>query len=282
MKVLIDIPSEEINKIHTEVSNSGGKVLAVGKDMSLLFYTRDDAAGALKVAGLLDKVLEVYNREEIIDSFLRKVQDSFDADLPVNYEYLLVIAKLVASDYNGRVRLLAQLPVDTANYKEKQELIHDGIKPIDAHNEVEVNEIRVSLWDAVLSLAKDIGELMKNPVEDNLARLQAGIDFLREKEKEIDTRLFITFNVVDRNALKAILYPTVMPFDFDKEKDYLFASVTGLDSFKAFIDDLHKCSAHMDGDFLTVLRNNIIDYINRPYGGKCAYAMKAVLKACEK
>lgn len=281
MKVLIDIPSEEITNFETHINDYKGKVIGYGKNLALAYYTRDDAASALKHGGISDNVLAKYDREEIIDAMLRKVQDAFDADMPVDYKRFVAIGGMVAYDYNERLRLIKDLPADTEDYQRKAGLILDGVKPIDPTNDAEINLLRVELWEAVANFAQDMLDYLKNPVQEQLDKLQAGVAFIFDKEKDIDTRLFITVNVMDKNALKAILFPTVMPFEFDKERDYFFASASGLDSFKAFLDDLNKTLVSGNADLVPLIKNTVSDYLSRPFGGKAAMALKAVLKkAC--
>ena len=201
--------------------------------------------------------------------------------MPVDYKRFVAIGGMVAYDYNERLRLIKDLPADTEDYQRKAGLILDGVKPIDPTNDAEINLLRVELWEAVANFAQDMLDYLKNPVQEQLDKLQAGVAFLFDKEKDIDTRLFITFNVMDKNALKAILFPTVMPFEFDKERDYFFASASGLDSFKAFLDDLNKTLVSGNADLVPLIKNTVSDYLSRPFGGKAAMALKAVLKkAC--
>ncbi|WP_303814227.1 hypothetical protein [Selenomonas ruminantium] len=279
MKLLVDIPDEELDMVKTFISEHNGKMLQNGYDISVIYFTPQDAASALQIEGLNEKTLAFFDREKIIRDVLYKVKECFEADIPMNFEKFCVIASIVAHDYNERFSLVTTLPQETDDYEYRKTLLVNGLKPINIQNEAEVNEIRIALFEAVQSLATDVEQFMVKLNKESYTKLLAGLDFIEGMIKEIEDRLYLSTNIMDKERAKAILFPTVMPYDFKKESDYVFASSSGLDSFCSFFEDL-KISVKNSHDFKQIkeyIHEAVMAFLNRPFGGKMALVMKNVL-----
>lgn len=280
MKIMLDIPSDEFHTLQEFLPECKGKILKNGLDVSLRFFTPQDAMTALKAGGLQDDVLDYFDRETIIGDVLRKTTESFTADIPVNYERFALIAHIVAMDYNERFLLIQELPEDEKDFKRKKRLITDGLKPIDLGNPAEINEIRVALLEAMQELGHDIELFLGESSEDNRTKVQAGLDFIYDLGIEIDNRLFLSSNIMDKEGIKAMLFPTVMPYEFDKESDYLFACASGFDSLSYFLErikDNLDAEKNMD-ERRADLFDSMNEFVTRPFGGKSASVIMAVLK----
>ena len=279
MKLFVDIPAKELDMVKTFISEHNGKMLQNGYDISVIYFTPQDAASALQIEGLNEKTLDFFDREEIIRDVLYKVKECFEADIPMNFEKLCVIASIVAHDYNERFSLITTLPQEAEDYEYRKTLLVNGLKPINIQNEAEVNEIRVAIFEAVQGLATDIKEFILAQNDESYTRLLAGLDFIEDRIKDIEGRLYLSTNVMDKESAKAMLFPTVMPYDFKKQSDYIFASSSGLDSFSSFFEDL-RISVKKDHDFEQIkeyIHEAIMAFLNRPFGGKMALVMKNAL-----